>query len=144
MLVNEAWPSKRHTEPLVWNWKFSPEQVDMITEDLPVGESLLLELPWSGEPPMDSLLQVYVRLITPEGNQLLVDQRIDLSQREPVFNSGPAGQGRGWRKRTRPRDFTTTDQVMVPQRSQRRLEVSASESNYSMPMCCSLRFKYFF
>ncbi|MEC7500842.1 MAG: hypothetical protein VX970_03845 [Planctomycetota bacterium] len=116
------------------NWKFSPEQVDMITEDLPVGESLLLELPWSGEPPMDSLLQVYVRLITPEGNQLLVDQRIDLSQREPVFNSGPAGQGRGWRKRTRPRDFTTTDQVMVPQRSQRRLEVSASESNYSMPM----------
>ena len=106
----------------------------MITEDLPIGESLLLELPWSGEAPMDSLLQVYVRLITPEGNQLLVNQRIDLSQREPVFSGGPAGQGRGWRKRTRPRDFTTTDQVIEPQRSQRRSELNTPVSNSSIPM----------
>ena len=108
----------------VANWKFSPAQVEMITEDLPIGESLLLELPWSGEPPMESLLQIYVRLITPEGNQLLVNQRIDLSQREPAFSGGPEGQNRGWRKRTRPRDFTTTNPLIVPHRGHRRSELN--------------------
>ena len=109
----------------VANWKFSSAQVELITEDLPAGESLLLELPWSGEPPLDNLLQVYVRLITPEGNQLLVDQRIDLSQREPFLNGDQPGQGRGWRKRTRPRDFTTVGNFAVPQGSRQTLpEVS--------------------
>jgi hypothetical protein len=97
----------------VANWKFSSAQVKLITDDLPVGESLLLELPWSGEPPLDNLLQVYIRLITPEGNQLLVDQRIDLSQQEPFLNRDQSGQG--WRKRTRPRDFTIVDNFVVPQ-----------------------------
>ena len=103
------------------NWKFSSAQVALITEDLPVGESLLLELPWSGEPPLDNLLQVYVRLITPEENQLLVDQRIDLSQKEPFLNDDQSGQGRGWRKRTRPRDFTTVGNFAVPQESRQAL-----------------------
>ena len=73
---------------------------------------------------MESLLQIYVRLITPEGNQLLVNQRIDLSQREPAFSGGPEGQNRGWRKRTRPRDFTTTNPLIVPHRGHRRSELN--------------------
>ncbi len=107
----------------VANWKFSPAQVELITEGLPPGESLLLELPWSGEPPLDNLLQVYVRLITPEGNQLLANQRIDLLQREPVLGGGQSEQGRGWRKRTRPRDFTTTGNF-VGSKENRRSSVS--------------------
>jgi len=105
----------------VANWKFSPSQMELITEDLPVGESLLLELPWSGEPPLDSLLQVYVRLITPEGNEFLVDQRIDLAQKEPLLKGEQAGESPGWRKRTRPRDFSSENNFIVPQTPQQKV-----------------------
>ena len=100
------------------SWKFSPSQVELITEDLPVGESLLLELPWSGEPPLDSLLKVYVRLITPEGNQLIVDERVDLALKEPFVTGDPSENGRGWRKRTRPRDFPTPKALGVSKKRQ--------------------------
>ena len=110
----------------VATWKFSPAQVDLITDDLPLGESLLLELPWSGEPPLDNLLQIYVRLITPEGNELLVNQRIDLAQKEPIFNGVQSGQGRGWRKRTRPREFTTTDNFTASQKNRRQISSGVS------------------
>lgn len=89
------------------NWKFSPQQLEMITEDLPQGESLLLELPWSGEPPPHGLLHLYVRLITPEGSRLVVDQQIDLSQNQLTGLDGDeqtAAANRGWRKRTRLRN----------------------------------------
>ena len=115
----------------VANWRFTPAQVDLITDDLPIGESLLLELPWSGQPPLDSLLQIYVRLITPEGNQLIVNQRIDLSQREPILGSGAGGEGRGWRKRTRPRDYTTKNQFIVPENNKRRIVQNPLDDNFS-------------
>ena len=89
------------------NWKFSPQQLEMITEGLPQGKSLLLELPWSGNSPLHDLLHIYVRLITPEGNQLVVDQQVDLSQNQLMGldgGEGTAAANRGWRKRTRSRN----------------------------------------
>ena len=103
----------------VANWKFSPSQLDLITEDLPLGESLLLELPWSGEAPLNSLLRMYVRLITPDGNQLIVDQRIDLALKEPFVTGDPGETGRGWRKRTRPRNLSSAN--VTPADDQRDL-----------------------
>jgi len=101
----------------VANWKFSPSQMDLITEDLPVGEALLLELPWSGDAPLDSLLRMYVRLITPEGNQLIVDQRVDLALKEPFVMGDPGETVRGWRKRTRTRNVS--DKNAIPMDTQR-------------------------
>ena len=102
------------------NWKFSSSQLDLITEDLPVGESLLLELPWLGDAPLDSLLKMYVRLITPEGNQLIVDQRVDLALKEPFVTGDPGETGRGWRKRTRPRNLSSAN--VTPADNQRDLQ----------------------
>ena len=104
----------------VANWKLSPSQMDLITEDLPVGESLLLELPWSGDAPLDSLLRMYVRLITPEGNQLIVDQRVDLALKEPFVTGDPGETVRGWRKRTRTRNVS--DKNAIPMDTQRDLQ----------------------
>ena len=93
------------------NWKFSPEQMGMISKGLPPGEGLLLELPWVGKPPEQKLLHLYLRLITPDGNRLVVDQAIDLSQDPLDRRSGSGSRDHdetGWTKRTRarPRVFT--------------------------------------
>ncbi len=92
----------------VANWKFSPEQMEMITNGMPPGEGLLLELPWINKPPEQKVFQLYLRLITPNGDRLLADHLIDTSvdSSNGAFDSESVGGA--WTKRTRPRPRTFT------------------------------------
>jgi len=93
------------------NWKFSPEQMEVITRGMPPGEGLLLELPWLNKPPEQKVMQLYLRLITPDGDRLVADHLIDVS----LSSSDRAFDRSGtWTKRTRPRPRTFTAAIPMP------------------------------
>ncbi len=95
------------------NWKFSPEQMEMITKGMPPGEGLLLELPWINKPSEQKVLHLYLRLITPNGDRLVADHLIDVSQNSSQRAFESEGAGGAWTKRTRPRPRTFTAAIPI-------------------------------
>lgn len=103
-------PALPSSQQRLARWDLTPDQTAATFTLTAYGPGYLLELPWPRTPPKHSALELYVRVITPDGQELRIEQplTIDFAQSPEGWELHPHQPGPHQPSTRVPRDRTTS------------------------------------